>query len=271
MIRNKLLFVLALVVFFALVGPSSTRAHEAHMLIGRSSFGQLEYHPADGVRDEALIVLALIPPGGPIEGYSASIPGFSLVLTPSVEDDCYPLEAGADVWLELVAVDVPMLMIETPSYRIINEQEPPEMRIGGDATAHVHPLWLLDTTDPAFDPCHCIWEVHFFLKDKGTTGYSDSELLTFRFSAGRVPIPADLDCDQDVDLDDFGIFQACRTGSAQPYDLNNLPQGCTLEPDGLGIIGADLDRDLDVDQSDYGVFQRCYSGPDVPGDPNCAE
>jgi hypothetical protein len=58
----------ALVAFIVLAGVGTTRAHEEHMLIGRSADGQLKWHPAAGVPDRALTVLALIPPGGPIEG-----------------------------------------------------------------------------------------------------------------------------------------------------------------------------------------------------------
>ncbi|GMU23751.1 MAG: hypothetical protein AMXMBFR13_38290 [Phycisphaerae bacterium] len=60
-------------------------------------------------------------------------------------------------------------------------------------------------------------------------------------------VPADFDCDQDVDLDDFGHFQTCASGPSIPQRDAN----CT---------NADLDGDGDVDQEDFGVFQRCYSG-----------
>ncbi len=70
-------------------------------------------------------------------------------------------------------------------------------------------------------------------------------------------LPAsDFDNDCDVDLDDFGFFQACATGP----DAGPPIPGCEA---------ADLDFDFDVDQSDFGVFQRCYSGAGNPADPNC--
>jgi hypothetical protein len=67
---------------------------------------------------------------------------------------------------------------------------------------------------------------------------------------------ADLDCDGDVDIDDFGIFQACSTGPAQ-------------QPPTPGCERADFDGDNDVDQTDFGGLQRCYSGADIDADPNC--
>ncbi len=83
-------------------------------------------------------------------------------------------------------------------------------------------------------------------------------------------IPADFNGDGFVDEADFAIFEACFTGPAVPYDPNDLPPGCTLEPDEDGFIAADFDRDGDVDQTDFGIFQRCWSGEGNPADPNCA-
>ena len=85
---------------------------------------------------------------------------------------------------------------------------------------------------------------------------------------------SDFDEDGDVDADDLGIFEACATGPAIPYNPASLPQpapGCTLTPDGNGHIAADFNDDGDVDQSDFGIFQRCLSGPDVAADPSCVD
>lgn len=61
----------------------------------------------------------------------------------------------------------------------------------------------------------------------------------------------DLDGDVDVDLTDFGIFQACFNGPNRP-------------PTAPGCLAADFDRDSDVDLSDFGVFQACFNGPNRP-------
>jgi len=86
-------------------------------------------------------------------------------------------------------------------------------------------------------------------------------------------VPADFDCDADVDGGDFRVFETCATGPAIPYNPAVLPEpapGCTLTPDGSNHIAADFDKDSDVDQDDFGAFQRCYSGEGHPADPNCA-
>jgi hypothetical protein len=68
----------------------------------------------------------------------------------------------------------------------------------------------------------------------------------------------DLDCDEDVDLNDFGIFQACATGA-------------DAGPPATGCEAADFDFDIDVDLNDFGIFQRCISGPNFPADSACAD
>lgn len=68
--------------------------------------------------------------------------------------------------------------------------------------------------------------------------------------------PYDLDGDGDVDLDDFGMFQACATG----------PNAGPVEPE---CASADFDQDDDVDQSDFGTFQRCFSGSETPFPAEC--
>jgi len=76
---------------------------------------------------------------------------------------------------------------------------------------------------------------------------------------------ADADDDDDVDQDDFAIFQLCYTGPDQAipvganycrcFDVNNAA--------GTGI------PDNRIDEHDFGKFQLCASGPSVPADASC--
>jgi hypothetical protein len=84
-------------------------------------------------------------------------------------------------------------------------------------------------------------------------------------------VPADFNCDGSVDEDGLAILADCATGANLPYDPQNLPLACPLEPDAEGIIAADLDRDGDVDHDDFAIFQRCYGGPGNPPSPVCLE
>jgi len=60
-------------------------------------------------------------------------------------------------------------------------------------------------------------------------------------------IPGDLDCDDDVDLEDFEAFADCMLGPVVA-----CPPGCE---------NADLDDDEDVDLSDFAIFQAAFTGP----------
>jgi len=66
----------------------------------------------------------------------------------------------------------------------------------------------------------------------------------------------DLDGDTDVDQSDFGLFQACLSGT-----------GVFPEP---GCEIADFNGDYFVDQNDYQFFQHCMSGTDVVAARTCA-
>jgi PKD repeat protein len=66
----------------------------------------------------------------------------------------------------------------------------------------------------------------------------------------------DIDGDEDVDLDDYAVFQACLTGPGG--DITAPP--CDL---------ADLDVDGDVDEADFGEFKACLNGAGLPSPPSC--
>ncbi|NLE60970.1 MAG: hypothetical protein GX616_21705 [Planctomycetes bacterium] len=66
----------------------------------------------------------------------------------------------------------------------------------------------------------------------------------------------DLDEDLDVDQADFGLFQACLTGSG--YNQT--------DPQCAGVL---LDSDLDVDQADLEIFVNCLSGEGVTPPESC--
>lgn len=70
-------------------------------------------------------------------------------------------------------------------------------------------------------------------------------------------LPGDLDRDGDVDMADFGLFQACLKGS---HVAQNDPQ----------CAGAKLDDNEFVDLNDVAVFRGCMGGAGIAGDPNCA-
>jgi predicted phosphodiesterase len=72
----------------------------------------------------------------------------------------------------------------------------------------------------------------------------------------RTPVwPEDADGDGDVDLADFGTFQACFNGPNRPWPVVADPNACR---------SFDQDNDGDVDLSDFSAFQACFNGPNRP-------
>ncbi len=69
-------------------------------------------------------------------------------------------------------------------------------------------------------------------------------------------VASDFDEDGDVDLTDFGVFQACFNGPNRPY----ASPSC---------VPADFDTDTDVDLADFGLLQGCFNGPNVPPAGDC--
>ncbi len=83
---------------------------------------------------------------------------------------------------------------------------------------------------------------------------------TFRYATQACNTPfADADNDDDVDMDDFGAWQACFTGDGIP-----MTTGCACFDRDFGGQG-----DGDVDLMDFNAFLNCASGPAVPADPGC--
>jgi len=70
-------------------------------------------------------------------------------------------------------------------------------------------------------------------------------------------VPGDFDHDNDIDIQDFGSFQLCLTGSF-------------VSQEDPACIDALMDNDDDVDQDDVVLFKGCLSGANVVADLSCA-
>ncbi len=77
------------------------------------------------------------------------------------------------------------------------------------------------------------------------------QVLSISVTISPVCLAEDLDCDGDVDLGDFSLFQLCFNGP-------NVPPGANCP------IDADFDQDGDVDLADIVVLQSCFNGPNRP-------
>lgn len=108
-------------------------------------------------------------------------------------------------------------------------------------------LTVLNATDQEAGQYRCV------VSNVNGSTPSNSATLTV---VGPPIAPGDMDRDGDVDQKDFGLFQACLSGTSV---LQSEP----------GCIDAHLDSDSDVDQADVSLFFGCLSGPEVPADWDC--
>jgi hypothetical protein len=267
------------------VAASAHGQHAGDLWVGRTSAGQLALDVVCGPScgfDPALAVIELAP--DEFGGWSDDAPGFDrLGADQPLPEDLLTLQSGADIWIRIEAeppqAEPPLgdLLI-SPALYIFDqlqftffpyEEEGTvfrELRLG-DSALHKHFIWFIDAMDPRFGEAGCDYGMTLRLIDKGSTGYAESEPFTLRFEFPHAV--ADLDCDTDVDGDDFTLFAGCATGPMEPYEAENLPETCLLTPNENGVLPADFDADGDVDGIDFAVYQRCYTGEGMPADVAC--
>lgn len=126
----------------------------------------------------------------------------------------------------------------------------------------VDPAWVPDPTrikGSMRNPYASIAEVIDAFR-AGLDGLSKGNIV-YDFSTGSSYVlaitPTDFDRDGDVDMTDFGRFQACLSGPLLPQTV----PGCR---------DARLDSDADVDQADMTKFLQCLTGAGLRADPDCA-
>ncbi len=166
------------VMFFA---KHATAQHEGDIEVGVYASGQLgAFVPAEST------LLDEIAPGNPfgLHGWSGEEPGFASLLV--AEDDLNPLDPTADLWLEIVGL--------SPAMRVLDPSTFSDIGIGGTWSLEAvpfdtHPIWMVDSDDPAFDPGQGRWTVDWRLIDQGGSAYDASEVYSLSFV---IPEPSTL-------------------------------------------------------------------------------
>lgn len=130
-------------------------------------------------------VLDPVDPGNPFgfQGWSGEDPGWATLEMP--EDGWEPLASGAEIWVEVLSLDSGLRMLD-PDNGLADINVGDTWLLGGDSF-DTHPIWLVDSTTPGFDPSQTIYSGTFRLLDQGTTGYSSSGVHTLSVF---VPEPA---------------------------------------------------------------------------------
>ena len=178
MTLTRTLAALAILAIVVPAGSVIADEHEHHdITIGHSDAGQLkaEFH-----FDED-IVLPWV--SGPINGWYGDHPGFAHLEEDEPSEDFYMLEAGADIYFEIVGFET--------AFQVWDGLSGPYSTAGtqlslGDEELHKHLDWHINSDDPGFDMANMPFEAQFKLVDLGSTGYNDSPIYTAKF----VPEPA---------------------------------------------------------------------------------
>lgn len=152
----------------------------ADILIGQTGAGQLKMHAhAD---DQPF---ALQPVNGLFNGWADDHPAFKSVDVPDPDEDLFSLPEVAGIEVELVAID--------PAFRLFRD-DLSELHVGdalglGSPEIHYHPVWLIDSDDPAFDPDQTEWHVTLRAHDVGPSELPSSDPIVAAFTT---PEPATL-------------------------------------------------------------------------------
>lgn len=124
-----------------------------------------------------------------------------------------------------------------------------------------HPVALSGTVNSGL--VTVVWGHNVISGSGAAATHVDNFYLTGTVAGGCGDPFADADGDGDVDQSDFGLLQACFSGTG----LSLIPGVC----DCFDVQGANNLPDGDVDQLDMTIFEACTltSGPDIPADKSC--
>ena len=215
-----------------MVSTPAFAQHAGDIFVGRSSTNQLKIGPPGSGSFSPSTIKVLPPVNSLFVGWSDNNPGFDHIVTDQPALDFYALQSGCSVRLQVVQSD-PAFSAITSSFQVLNQ--PGQSALLGNNTLHVHLTWLIDSTDPNYDPRRVLYHATYKLVDTGSTGYSASDPFTFNFDACNHG-----DCNVDGKLDGADI-QYFVTFLLNPGALNSI-QLCSADMNGDGNLTlADLD------------------------------
>lgn len=176
---------LALFTIVALIAPMTPAwaDEELDVEVGVDDAGRLAFPTFDFGK----VLLEPVDPGNPfgLAGWSGDDPGWAAEGAP---EGLNALGAGANIRVELLSISPALRMLD-PNAGLADVPVGGFWDLGGPEFDG-HPIWLIDSDSPTFDPEQDNWIATFRLVDTGTTGYFPSIEHSFRF--GIVPEPASL-------------------------------------------------------------------------------
>ncbi len=216
MIRNDHCILTAVAAGWAFAA-SAVRAQDIDIPVGRTAAGQLKVGGFDFAD-----IIPLDPTSGILNGWAENQPGFVSLFVAQPENDWYPLEPGATIWLEVVALD-PALQVVTPGLIVLDQ--PGEDTFLGNHQFDRHLTWHINSDSPQFETQDCVWEGTFFVRDDGSTNYADSAHFTLRFTN----LPA-AQANADCNGNNFPDVCDSANGSSPDINCDAVPDECQCSP-----------------------------------------
>jgi hypothetical protein len=228
-----------LVAALVVLAASSTvyAQHSGDIGVGRTSGGRLRTKPFDPVGtpcfdpsdDEGLLTWYASS-----STWRSDTPGFDANFEADPAQDYYPLDYGAEIRL-LAASDTVAPLYLTYQSRIIRHAD--DYITLGASDLHRHPIYVVSTTDPAFEPLRTLWYGIFILRDVGSTHYTDSEPFTIRMAIVEC-LPGDVNGDEAINGYDIDPFVDVLINPADA----TAEQRCAADANRDGIVnGYDID------------------------------
>lgn len=161
--------------------------HEGDIVVGSTldAGGKLAVEGPFEVEGGEEHIHVLADPNLILGGFSASEPGFDHLTSDEPAESFYSLEAGADIYLEILAIDTGLVLRDDDTAVIIGSA-PGNLIPLGDEELHSHFVFHILPGASLGD----IFEMEARLVDQGSTGYGNSETIHFEVEA--VPEPASL-------------------------------------------------------------------------------
>lgn len=210
--------------------PAAAAQHPMDYWVGRTADDTITM---GGFFDPIRPGISVLPEvSGLLNGWSENDPGFDHVQTPQPKLDLFPLDAGAEIWIEVVEMTPAFRAIDA-SFQILNL--PGDVAFLGDHLIHEHLTWHIDSTDDAFDELRTLWTARLKLVDVGSTEYAEMEFVSLFRNVECTT--ADINGDGTIDDADDELFAPVLADPGDATAEQRCAADCNL--DGL-VTKADI-------------------------------
>ncbi|MEM7165543.1 MAG: dockerin type I repeat-containing protein [Planctomycetota bacterium] len=181
-------------------------------------------------------VFTLAETSGVLTGWTADEPGFVTLEMDEPAEMLLAPAAGANFVLEVVSLS-PALKAHTPGFASVLTA-PGDSWSMGSPPFDDHPVWHIDSTDPAFDAAQTEWTGVFRIVDTGTTAYTPSASFNIVFT-----IPTEHGHEDDAEIGHWNGQVAVGFDSSEVFSLEETTGLLTgWAGDEPGFVTVEIDE-----------------------------